>query len=201
MNIKTARIICLVLSSALFSALLFFKPNIHTCIEPETPLAEIVTEAESEPMKIGIKFAEHKKTEAFSATVEKAPEIQDTAKEQILTEEQTADTKALQYIDTYIDLDTSENSDLVRPVIDMKKIYSRIVYPSSMRRKNIETSFQVRVFIDKLGNVTITIPPNVDSSFRQAVQNAFKKIKAQPATLNDKPIDVSFTIPIQFSLY
>lgn len=111
--------------------------------------------------------------------------------------EETDDTES--FIGGYLDID-SVSEKITLPEIDLNKVYSKIVYPASLRRKNIEASIHLRVYVDKNGNITLQFPDGTHSAFISSIEKAFKGIKAKPAVYNDKATDVTFTIPIIFEL-
>ena len=105
-----------------------------------------------------------------------------------------------EYIDSYLNLDNADNGNITAPVIDYQKVYAKMLYPASMKRKNAEAFFQVRIFVNRNGNLSVSVPDNIERAFADSVTKAFKNITVQPALLDGKPIDVTFTIPIQFVL-
>lgn len=98
------------------------------------------------------------------------------------------------------DLDDGIPSDIVPPDFDIKQVYSKIVYPHGMKKKNIEASFSVRVFVFSDGSIEFVFPDGVQTDFVIAVKQAFKGIQISPAAINGKPVDVVFSIPFSFVL-
>lgn len=69
-----------------------------------------------------------------------------------------------------------------------------IVYPASMRKRNIENSFTVRVKVDGSGRYELIFPDDVQKPFVKAVKDAF-------AGKTSKECNIEFDLPVEFKLY
>lgn len=166
------------ISAVLVSAFIFFFAMFY---EQDTAISENTPSAPSMKVSVSVQSTEHSETQEQNSA---------------FSDMQTDET----YIGSYLNAD-SANDDLVFPEIDLDKVYSGIIYPVALKRKNIESSFTVRVFVNKEGLISLSFPEGVNSSFIKSIEKAFDGIKATPAVFKGNPTDVTFTIPFEFSLY
>lgn len=186
MTEKIIRTAVVIVASIFFLFVMLFTPK--TTVTSYTPTAPKLKAA------VSVQPRKHEQVQYLQEewTISEQPQTEQP--------ENTVEQEEVQtYIGTYLDVDSS-NDDLIFPEIDLQKIYSRIIYPAALKRKNIESSFLVRVFVNKEGNIDLAFPEGINSAFIKAIEKAFSGISAKPAYYKDKPTDVTFTIPFEFSL-
>lgn len=77
----------------------------------------------------------------------------------------------------------------------------KLQYPAMARRRNIEGTVLVAVYVAETGNIDkVELLEDPGHGFGDAVIEAFKRAKASPATRGGKAIAVVQRIPIKFSL-
>ena len=188
---KIIRTFTVLVSAFIFLFVLFFIPaseNVSKTITDTTPAAPVLKVA------VSVQPRKHEQVQYLQEewTVSEQPQTEQP--------ENTVEQEEVQtYIGTYLDADSS-NEDLVFPEIDLQKVYSRVIYPAALKRKNIEASFTVRVFVNKNGTIKLSFPEGINSAFVKAIEKAFSGISAKPAYYKSKPTDVTFTIPFEFTL-
>ncbi len=189
MKTNLIRFICIFIAATLFSFFLLSTPRTE----------ESIKNIEKTTVKVPL-FIISKSQETVVATTETDEYKTTETAEQIPSElPENEQTQTESYINNYLDTD-SVSEELTLPVIDFKTVYSKIVYPAALRRKNIEASFKVRVFADTHGNISLSFPEGTESAFVKSIEKAFRGIKATPAMYKGKPADVTFTIPVVFQL-
>lgn len=77
----------------------------------------------------------------------------------------------------------------------------KLQYPAMARRRNIEGTVLVEVYVSDTGNIDkVELLEDPGHGFGEAVREAFKHAKASPAMRGNKTIAVVQRIPIKFSL-
>lgn len=77
----------------------------------------------------------------------------------------------------------------------------KLQYPAMARRRNIEGTVLVEVYVSDTGNIdNVQVLDDPGNGFGEAVREAFRHAKASPATRGGKAIAVVQRIPIRFSL-
>ena len=77
------------------------------------------------------------------------------------------------------------------------------VYPEAARRRGIVGLVILYAVIHKdgtVGDIRVARVPTVEIGFEEAATNAVRKWKYEPALLDGKPIDVTFTIIVDFKM-
>ncbi len=176
------------ISASVIAAFLFILALLY---HPDNVAEPLKADVPKQTVKVSVKF----KPAIVSAVSAPPEETTSEIYEEIIEPGPETET----FTGSYLEVD-SVSENLTLPEIDFKKVYSRIVYPASLRRKNIETSIALKVYVDKDGNISLQFPNGTNSAFISSIEKAFKGIKAKPAIYNGNPADVTFIIPIIFEL-
>lgn len=200
MKQNIVRISFVSLVAVLFLTVMFYpQPKPMQISVSQKPSLKVKTKVvqKKESTKIKTQIAEASEPEE---QIEPKEPIKQT-KPQIQEENQQEpiQTDIVQQFDQCFDLDSTSET-ITAPIIDLKTVYSKIVYPISMKKKNIQARFDIRVYVSKNGDVSINIPKSVQTAFSDVVSKAFSGIRAVPAQYKGKNVDVTFSIPMTFEL-
>lgn len=110
------------------------------------------------------------------------------------------DSSDIVYKGDFIDLNKSSTKNLVMPVIDFKTIYNRIVYPPAMKKKNVQLTVFLTVYVDKSGKITLEFPQDTPKDFENSICRAFEKVIVESAKLDGQNVPCCFVLPIKFEL-
>ena len=87
------------------------------------------------------------------------------------------------------------------PVIPIREVLSRIVYPPMALRQGIEAVVYLELFIDSKGEIkNIKVLKDPGHGFAAAAVAALKGIMCVPANANGKNVAVRYRYPIKFTL-
>ncbi|MBD3377063.1 TonB family protein [candidate division KSB1 bacterium] len=90
-----------------------------------------------------------------------------------------------------------------QPIGGFAAIQNHLKYPEMARRAGIEGRVIIQVIIDEKGNVISTnvIKSLGNNGCDQAAIKAIRSVKWKPAMQRDKPVRVSISIPVLFTLH
>ena len=87
------------------------------------------------------------------------------------------------------------------PVIPIKQLNSRKVYPPLANKQGIEGTVFLELYIDQNGNIrNIVILKDPGYGFGEAAVKALKGLKCIPAKTNGVPVAVRIRYPVRFKL-
>lgn len=87
------------------------------------------------------------------------------------------------------------------PVGGERAIQLKIIYPALAKKNKIEGIVYIRAFIDEYGRVQKTaVDKGIGFGCDEAAQKAVKSTRFQPGYLNNRPVKVQISIPVQFKL-
>ena len=86
-----------------------------------------------------------------------------------------------------------------------RKIAQNIKYPQLAREQNIQGKVYVRFIIDVYGRMTDieiarSVDPLLDAEAIRMIKELAKKHKWKPATRRGKPVEIFYTVPVNFVL-
>jgi protein TonB len=87
------------------------------------------------------------------------------------------------------------------PVVPVKEILSRIVYPPLAAKQGIEATVFLELFIDKSGAIRrMTVLKDPGFGFAEAALSALSGIICSPAKIDGQSVAVRFRYPVRFKL-
>ena len=117
------------------------------------------------------------------------------------TESLAASVKAEEIMPHLIDGYYSSESVTQAPIFDRALLASRIIYPPMAKRQGREGLVILRLFISETGHIDrIVVEQDPGYGFAEAAVKAFRSIQVQSARRAEKPVKVTMTYPVRFSL-
>jgi protein TonB len=87
------------------------------------------------------------------------------------------------------------------PVVPVKEVLSRIVYPPLAAKQGIEATVYLELFIDNTGTIRrMTVLKDPGYGFAEAALSALAGMKCTPAKIDGQPVAVRFRYPVRFQL-
>jgi protein TonB len=87
------------------------------------------------------------------------------------------------------------------PVLPVKEIRSRIVYPTLAAKQGIEATVYLELFIDQAGTIRrATVIRDPGHGFAEAAIAALSGLKCSPAKIEGRNVAVRFRYPVRFTL-
>jgi TonB family protein len=87
------------------------------------------------------------------------------------------------------------------PVVPMKEVLSRIVYPPLAAKQGIEATVFLELLIDPTGTIRkVIVLKDPGFGFAEAAQSAMSGIVCTPAKIDGRSVAVRFRYPVRFKL-